>query len=154
MSVIVTNMDFPKDCGECEWFFFEGISCTTPRYYLDARCKRIPSGQDWYGEDHRGGWIGESIAHLPGYGGMYPHYHCIEMGTRPKNCPLKELKHHGRLIDADELRNEIAEAIKADEAVKDKWPAARQELAALKYFYEVVGDSPTVIPADKENADD
>ena len=102
MSVIVTDMVFPKECGECEWFCFEGITCTTPQYYLDARCRRIPSGQDWYGEDRRGGWIGKSIAHLPGYGGRYPHEHCIEFGTRPENCPLIELPKHGDLIDRDE----------------------------------------------------
>lgn len=91
MSVLIKDMKMPKECGECRWFHFHGETCTTPKYYLDARCELVKSGQDWYGKDVRGGWIGESIEHIPGWAGYYPHKHCVEMGTRASQCPLCEL---------------------------------------------------------------
>ena len=146
MSVIVTDMVFPKECGECEWFCFEGITCTTPQYYLDARCRRIPSGQDWYGEDHRGGWIGKSIAHLPGYGGRYPHEHCIEFGTRPENCPLIELPKHGDLIDRDEAIKTIGKLAELMEEKCGYENAAPYAMTAL--YLENKNDFPTIVPAE------
>ena len=109
MSVIVKGMKMPKECRECKWFYFQGMSCTEPRYYLDARCKLLESGQDWYGEDARGGWIGESIEHIPGWGGYYSHKHCVEDGTRANQCPLVEIPPHGRLIDERVAYDKIAE---------------------------------------------
>lgn len=104
MGVYVKGMKMPKCCHDCRWFNFEGISCTTPQYLLDARCELVPSGQDWYGEDMHGGWVGESIEHIPGWSGRYSYKHCVELGTRAKQCPLTELpEKHGRLVDADAL---------------------------------------------------
>ena len=91
MGVYINGMKMPKECGECRWFHFHGETCTTPKYYLDARCELVKSGQDWYGKDSRGGWIGESIEHIPGWAGYYPYRHCVEMGTRASQCPLCEL---------------------------------------------------------------
>lgn len=88
MSVLVKGMSMPKECHDCRWFYFQGTSCTEPKYYLDARCELVESGQDWYGKDSRGGWVGESIEHIPGWGGYYPHKHCVADGTRAKQCPL------------------------------------------------------------------
>ena len=91
MGVYIKGMKMPKECGECRWFHFHGETCTTPKYYLDARCELVKSGQDWYGKDSRGGWIGKSISHLPGYGDYYSHEHCVEIGTRALSCPLVEV---------------------------------------------------------------
>ena len=104
MGVYIKSMEMPKECGECRWFHFHGETCTTPKYYLDARCELVKSGQDWYGKDSRGGWVGKSISHLPGYGDYYSHEHCVEIGTRANNCPIVEVPEpHGRLIDGNEL---------------------------------------------------
>ena len=104
MSVLIRGIKMPKECGECRWFYFYGETCTTPKYYLDARCELVKSGQDWYGKDSRGGWIGKSISHLPGYGDRYMDEHCVEIGSRASDCPLVEVPEpHGRLIDADAL---------------------------------------------------
>jgi len=106
MGVYIKGMKMPKGCGECRWFYFNGMTCTTPRYYLDSRCELMESGQDWYGKDERGGWVGKDISNLPGYGGYYPHKHCVEAGTRADKCPLVEVQEpHGRLVDADVLMN-------------------------------------------------
>lgn len=103
-SVLVKGMSMPKECHGCRFFYFNGTSCTEPKYYLDARCKLVESGQDWYGKDSRGGWVGESIEHIPGWSGSYPHKHCIADGTLAKQCPLVEVKTpHGDLIDVGEL---------------------------------------------------
>ena len=110
MSVLIKGLKMPKECGECRWFYFNGMTCTTPRYYLDSRCKLMESGQDWYGKDERGGWVGKDISNLPGYGGYYPHRHCVEVGTRTDNCPLVEVSEpHGRLIDANKLIMHLAD---------------------------------------------
>ena len=104
MSIVIKGMEMPDECHGCRWFFFEGTSCTQPKYYLNARCDLVESGQDWYGKDKRGGWVGESIAHIPGWSGNYNHYHCVEFGTRAKQCPLVGLpEKHGRLVDADSI---------------------------------------------------
>ncbi len=88
MSVLIKDMEMPTECYGCRWFYFHGETCTSPKYYLDARCELVKSGQDWYGKDSRGGWIGESIEHIPGWAGYYTHKHCVEMGTRASQCPL------------------------------------------------------------------
>ena len=104
MGVYIKGLKMPKECGECRWFYFNGETCTTPKYYLDARCKLIESGQDWYGKNINGGWVGKDISNLPGYGGRYPHKHCVEVGTKADNCPLVEVPEpHGNLIDRDLL---------------------------------------------------
>ena len=90
MGVLIKGMEMPTECHGCRWFYFQGTSCTEPKYYLDARCELVESGQDWYGKDRRGGWIGESIEHIPGWTGYYSYQHCVEDGTRAKQCPLSE----------------------------------------------------------------
>ena len=90
MSVLINGIKMPKECYGCRWFYFDGTSCTEPRYLLDARCELVESGQDWYGKDRRGGWVGESIEHIPGWTGYYAYKHCVEDGTRAKQCPLSE----------------------------------------------------------------
>lgn len=108
MGVYIKGMKMPKECGECRWFHFHGETCTAPKYYLDARCELVKSGQDWYGKDSRGGWVGKSISHLPGYGDCYPDEHCVEIGTRANNCPLVEVPEpHGDLIDRDILEQNL-----------------------------------------------
>lgn len=128
-SVLVKGMSMPKECHGCRFFYFNGTSCTEPKYYLDARCKLVESGQDWYGKDSRGGWVGESIEHIPGWSGSYPHKHCIADGTLAKQCPLVEVKTpHGRLFDETEVKKCLQELTDCE----DKWSA----IALLEWAIE------------------
>lgn len=134
MSVLIKGMAIPKECHGCRFFCFNGTSCTEPKYYLDARCELVESGQDWYGKDSRGGWVGESIEHIPGWSGSYPHKHCIADGTLAKQCPLVEVKTpHGDLIDVGELFIPALSSSHDNEMVCD-----------------IISDAPTVIEAEDE----
>ena len=140
MSVLIRGIKMPKECGECRWFYFYGETCTTPKYYLDARCELVKSGQDWYGKDSRGGWIGKSISHLPGYGDRYTDEHCVEIGSRASDCPLVEVPEpHGRLIDAEKLKNEYPHDTDWDYPVNTN-----------SYVCESIDNASTVIEAEGE----
>jgi hypothetical protein len=100
----------------------------------------MESGQDWYGKDKRGGWVGKDISNLPGYGGYYPHKHCVEAGTRADKCPLVEVQEpHGRLIDAEKLKNEYPHDTDWDYPVNTNC-----------YVCESIDNAPTVIEAEGE----
>ena len=88
MGVYIKGMQMPKSCEECRWFYHQGTLCVDPPYHLDARCKLIPPTQDWYGYDRNGGWVGDDIDpdKTKGY---YYYHHCVQKGTRAKQCPLK-----------------------------------------------------------------
>lgn len=154
MSVLIKGMKMPKECHECRWFFFQGVSCTEPRYYLDARCDLIPSGQDWYGEDKRGGWVGDSIEHIPGYNGYYPHRHAVEIGTRARQCPLTELpEKHGRLIDRDEFLKKMNLAISMVSGMMKALGAEddaelQMELKSYRDIREGIKEEPTIVEAE------
>ena len=75
MSVIVKNMEMPTSCKDCIFQIYTGT---------DTRKCRL-SGSEFYQWDV--GW-GD---------GTENQY------IRHKDCPLKELPPHGRLIDADAL---------------------------------------------------
>ena len=128
MGVYIKGMKMPKECGECRWFHFHGETCTSPKYYLDARCELVKSGQDWYGKDSRGGWVGKSISHLPGYGDYYTDEHCVEIGSRASDCPLVEVQEpHGDLIDRDALNLEY------EVEMADDWKTAHEIANCVKY---------------------
>ena len=128
MAILIKGMEMPKNCMECQWYYFQNSTCTNPVYYLDSRCKLIPSGQDWYGYDGNGGWIGEDIDQ-ENKRGYYYYHHCVEKGKRAKQCPLIEVPEpHGRLIDADALINDHPRT----------WTT---------YDLQRIANAPTVIPA-------
>lgn len=148
MGVYIKGMKMPKECGECRWFHFHGETCTSPKYYLDARCELVKSGQDWYGKDSRGGWVGKSISHLPGYGDYYTDEHCVEIGTRANNCPLVEMPEpHGRLIDADALMNIFADRIVK---VSERYGIYSAVAGAASGAMKLLDAQPTVIEEEGE----
>lgn len=65
---------------------------------------------------------------------------CCRNNTRPAWCPLSEVTAHGRLIDADKLREEMLLFIKENLLTRDD---ARELLAT-------VDEAPTVIEAEGE----
>lgn len=83
--VIIKNMEMPKECHGCRFFWYKGMS---KGYYLDARCELIPSTQDWNGPNKNGGWCGEDITHIPGCSGYYYYHHCVREGERAVQCPM------------------------------------------------------------------
>lgn len=91
MAVIICNMDMPKECRECQFFYFRGIACTGPGYYMDARCYLLLSEVDAFGRRSPfGGCIGEDISDRPGYGDYVYEKHCVEKGKRAEQCPLRD----------------------------------------------------------------
>jgi len=160
MGVCVNDMDMPKECGECRWFRMHGSTCTEPSYYVDSRCELVASGQDWYGEDVMGGWIGEDIDPDDKMGYYYYH-HCVEVGTRAKQCPLTEVPSHGRLIDADalieDLERQCKEVFRIDAVSPDDYWITRNEAYNealwenwVESFGEYLKTRPTIIEAEEE----
>ena len=144
MSILIKGMEMPKNCMECQWYYFQNSTCTNPVYYLDSRCKLIPSGQDWYGYDGNGGWIGEDIDQ-ENKRGYYYYHHCVEKGKRAKQCPLVSVPEpHGRLIDADAFIGTIRPLCE-----EDKYTACTFE-TVKRLMLEHINNAPTIIPAEEE----
>ena len=59
------------------------------------------------------------------------------------NCPLIPVPDHGRLIDADEYRNEFMNAVYDELNDDSDWNRANRIIDAFD-------DAPTIIPASKE----
>ena len=80
----------------------------------------------------------------------------IASENRPEWCPLVELTPHGRLIDADALRQSIKESV--DECHKwaneveggEMYARVSQALGTFVECSLRVKAAPTIIPADKE----
>ena len=81
----------------------------------------------------------------------------VAMGVRHKNCPLTPIPDHGRLIDADALRQSIKESI--DECHKWAEEVTEGEMYArvsqsLGTFVECslrIKAAPTIIAADRKD---
>ena len=96
MIVSITNMDsIPSECRKCRYFWFRDMT-GDEKYMLNARCSLIEPTQDWYAKeapDKHGGWIGEDLDEIKGRNhGYYPYNHAVEVGTRAKQCPLREVE--------------------------------------------------------------
>ena len=99
--VIITNMDMPEKCEACRWFSFrgafshwEGEGQPSSFWLLDSRCQLLPPEEDWYARDNpdrRSGWVGEDLARKGWLKGYYSYRHCVEGGTRARQCPLREV---------------------------------------------------------------
>ena len=89
----MVKIDIPmlKQCHGCRFFWFKGATCGNPGHYLDARCALSDRHNDWYKKDIHGGWIGEDID-PQNQKGYYSYHHAVKIGTRAKDCPLREVK--------------------------------------------------------------
>ena len=68
-----------------------------------------------------------------------------EYQTRPEDCPLIPVPPHGRLIDADALIKSLS---------LDESDAENGASLLMAIFLEVLKAAPTIIPANKEDADE
>ncbi len=150
MSILIKGMEMPESCEDCRWFYFQGATCTEPSYLLDSRCELKMTNDDWYGFDKHGGWVGEDIdpKNIRGY---YYYHHCVEKGTRAKQCPLVEVPtSHGRLIDADAFKEMCLSATreaKPDFIRSEDWVKA---CAVTLSFCRDIDEAPTIIEAEEE----
>lgn len=95
--VTIDNATTPEECFKCNFFEHEGVLYSDPRFYLNAKCKRI--GQS----------IGQDITKSKRYPYIDGNYAIME-GERWSQCPLGErtakiiIKH----FDSGEIRFECS----------------------------------------------
>lgn len=75
--VTIDNATTPEECFKCSFFEHEGVLYSDPRFYLNAKCKRI--GQS----------IGQDITKSKRYPYIDGNYAIME-GERWSHCPLGE----------------------------------------------------------------
>lgn len=63
-----------------------------------------------------------------------------------RGAPLP--KGHGRLIDADKLKEWVQDVIKVNYTIEDRTDAVEQELLVLDWFDERIDSAPTIIEAE------
>ena len=78
----------------------------------------------------------------------------IYMVTRPERCPLVPVQTHGRLIDADALKDAIDSADWYHQAPNKEMAhgansAEHQAWYKEQDIYSAIDDAPTITPADK-----
>lgn len=80
---------------------------------------------------------------------VYEHNHTVEATYSYiyHGTPLP--KGHGRLIDADKLKEWVQDVIKVNYTIEDRTDAVAQELLVLDWFDERIDSAPTIIEADK-----
>ena len=67
--------------------------------------------------------------------------------NRPSDCPLVEIKPHGRLIDADALSEEIEKQRSTEYAMNNK-PRGTWE-RVLELLLNMISDTPTIIEEER-----
>lgn len=126
MSVLINGMEMPTSCYECPFLDYEQGFCF-------ASAVKIESG--WF----------EPVL-CPGE----------IKGGRHDECPLVPVPKHGRLIDADALRQSIKESIDechkwADEVDSgEMYARVSQSLGTFVECSLRVKAAPTIIPASEE----
>ena len=109
-DLLIKNKDVPKSCGECPLVL---------EYFSKFENKNVIHCQ----------------ARLEGESRFVDGF---DFSTRSEHCPLVEVKSHGRLIDADRLRQVMENATEND---KDK-PFYKM---MYSYVIQVLAESPTVL---------
>lgn len=83
MAVLIKGMEIPRSCAECR--FLEGEA-------MDGLCH---ASEKWLDDDDYFLWF------------QYPEGDIDD--SKPANCPLIEIPPHGRLIDADALKDALTD---------------------------------------------
>lgn len=113
MSILIKGMEMPKSCWQCQ--LLEG-------HRHDGLCK---AANRWLDDDDYFDW--------------YQYQEGDIDTSKPLNCPLVEVPKHGRLIDADALKNSLAFAEST----------AKWAVPALRAVLMVIDEMPTTIPAEE-----
>ena len=66
-----------------------------------------------------------------------------DIESRPSWCPLVELPEHGRLIDADALKNSVAD-MRMEKPLRN---GAKQVIEIGELFGRIIDDAPTIVEA-------
>lgn len=112
MSVLIKGMEMPKSCSVCP--MLEGDR-------MDGLCH---AASRWLDDDEYWTWY------------AYPEGDIDD--SKPCNCPLVEIPPHGRLIDADKLKEEFPHDEDWDYPVNTN-----------SYVVETIDKSPTIIEAEE-----
>ena len=122
MSVYIPGIEMPTSCSRCP--MLEGDR-------MDGLCH---AASRWLDDDEFWTWY------------VYPEGDMDD--SKPCNCPLVPVPPHGRLIDADALRQSMYhEAFETDSPMQ-KWDSGCW--IRYKMFERLEESAPTIIPADKE----
>ena len=78
----------------------------------------------------------------------------IPLGGRLENCPFVEVPTHGRLIDADELKELFRETITGIATRTDMKGAYEHMIRASAMVIDLIDDAPTVIEASEDGEAD
>ena len=100
MSILIRGMEMPKSCDKCPFLDYEEGFCFAS------------------GVNHESGWYESTLCP----GGI--------KDSRHEDCPLIPVPKHGRLIDADEYKQEMKDC-------------------RMAFWDEVLDSMPTVIPAEE-----
>ena len=83
-----------------------------------------------------GDWYCNALPHIPAWHKEY--VEALTAKTKMSRCPLIEVPQHGRLIDADAVREEI-DRLRPGRMYEDAWALT------------VMDNAPTIITADEED---
>lgn len=77
------------------------------------------------------------------------YYECCQNDTRPSWCPLVPVSPHGRLIDAEELKELFRETITGIATRTDMKGAYEHIIRASAMVIDMIDDAPTVMEANE-----
>lgn len=91
VSITIDNIEkVPETCMECPMFSFNGMS-ENGQWLFDSVCQAVRLKQMAEGKEVAQGelgWVGEDISQTTEHTGYYAFHHCVDVGTRAKQCPL------------------------------------------------------------------
>ena len=117
MSILIKSMEMPKNCWDCACYY-----------------RKVDSGYYDYEICRASGTIFND-----GYSSITGHKdHIDPFKARLDNCPLVLVPPHGRLIDADKLKEEFPHDEDWDYPVNTN-----------SYVVEIIDKSPTIIEAEE-----
>ena len=123
-GIYIPGIEMPKRCNECR--FLEGDN-------MDGLCH---AADRWMDDEDYWTW--------------YVYVEDDIDTDKPANCPLVSVPDHGRLVDADALHKHMVK-------VHNEWkehPELHESIVPVVDDEVMILCFPTIIPADKEGADD
>jgi len=121
MSILIKGMKMPTSCARCP--MLEGDR-------LDGLCH---AASRWLDDDEYWTWY------------VYPEGDIDD--SKPCNCPLIELSPHGRLIDAEELKEWINSWFDMD---KYYHPYSKGKSIPTAELLDIIENIPTILEAEVE----
>lgn len=131
-DILIKGMDMPKSCGDCP-FLYDHDACYVSGMWNDMRFMLLC------------------------FNGHTDEYKRGEFPFKEKRvdwCPLVGVPTHGRLIDADELKELFRETITGIATRTDMKGAYEHMIRASAMVIDMIDDAPTVIEASEDGEQD